>query len=241
MISTFYTQGGQPWQKAAYLSLPQGVAITAGAMGLTYFGSRIRHWQWQQTCAVTVMVIFGSILALATPDNFGLMCAMLTLSMIGYGWAIYLTIAYTQMGVPQEQLGISGGLSGCVRFAGGSIAQAVYLTVFQNDLAKKTPLYVTRAALDAGVPKDKIIRLLQELADPAALTADFGKDVLAAVGYAQQLAVAHGIKLIALTSLGFGIVGIIACLCCKDVDAKMNETIEVFLENDEFADRNKYH
>jgi hypothetical protein len=217
MISSFYTLGGQPWQKAAYLSLPQGVAITVGAMGLTYFGSKIRHWQWQQTIAVTVMVIFGSLLALATPNNFGLMCAMLIISMLGYGWAIYLTIAYTQMGVPQEQLGISGGLSGCVRFAGGSIAQAVYLTVFQNDVAKKTPTYVTRAALNAGVPQGKITQLLTELTDTKALTADFGADVVAAVGYAQQLAVAHGIKLIALTSLGFGIVGIIACLCCKDV------------------------
>ena len=166
---------------------------------------------------------------------------MLVLSMIGYGWAIYLTIAYTQMGVPQEQLGISGGLSGCVRFAGGSIAQAIYLTVFQNDLAKKTPVYVTEAALQAGVPNDKITQLLTDLADPKALAIDFPADVVAAVGYAQQLAVAHGIKLIAFTSLGFGIVGIVACLCCKNVDEKMNETIEVFLENDEFADRNKYH
>ena len=192
MINAFYTQGGQPWQKAAYLSLPQGMAITGGAMGLTYFGSKIRHWQWQQTIAVTVMVIFGSLLALATPNNFGLMCGMLTISMLGYGWAIYLTIAYTQMGVPQEQLGISGGLSGCVRFAGGSIAQAIYLTVFQNDLAKKIPAYVTRAALAAGVPSGKIPQLLADLADPTALTKDFGADVLAAVGYAQQLAYAHG-------------------------------------------------
>jgi MFS family permease len=241
MIASFYTLGGQPWRQAAIYSLPQGVAITVGAMGLTYFGSKIRHWQWQQTISVTVMVIFGSLLALATPDNFGLMCAMLILSMLGYGWAIYLTIAYTQMGVPQEQLGISGGLSGCVRFAGGSIAQAVYLTVFQNDVAQKTPVYVTRAALEAGVPQSKITQLLGELTDTEKLTADFGGQVVAAVGYAQQLAVAHGIKLIALTSLGFGVVGIIACLCCKDVDHKMNETIEVFLENDEFADRNKYH
>src|ERR1700761_7448745 len=124
------------------------------------------------------MVVFGSLLALATPNNFGLMCAMLIISMIAYGWTIYLTIAYTQMGVPQEQLGISGGLSGCVRFAGGSIAQAIYLSVFQNDLAKKTPVYVTRAALQAGVAQNRITQLLTELTDTKALTADFGADVV---------------------------------------------------------------
>jgi len=227
-ISSFYTVGGLPWQKAALYSLPQGLAITAGALGLTYCGSKIRYWQWQQTISVTVMVVFGSLLALCTPDNFGLMCAFVVLSLFGYGWAIYLCIAFTQMGVPQEELGISGGLSGCVRFAGGSIAQAVYLTVMQNDIAKKTPVYVTRAALNAGVPQDKITQLLTELTNTKQLTVDFGSEVVAAVGYAQQLAIAHGIKLVALTSMGFGIVGIIACLCCKDVDAKMNNQVRIF-------------
>lgn len=63
----------------------------------------------------------------------------------------------------------------------------------------------------------------------------------------------------AYTSLAFGIVGFLACLCCRDVDDKMNnkvsrlhlfivlhmltmfEKIEVYLENTELADRNKFH
>lgn len=63
----------------------------------------------------------------------------------------------------------------------------------------------------------------------------------------------------AYTSLAFGIVGFLACLCCRDVDDKMNnkvsriilstvlqmltmiQKIEVYLENTELADRNKYH
>jgi hypothetical protein len=119
MISVFYTDGTD-WKRAAALSLPQGLAISFGGILLSIFGSKIRHWQWQQTVAVTVMVIFGSLMALGTPDNMGMMIAFMVLSLIGYGWSIYLCIAITQMGVVQEQLGTSGGLSGCVRFAGGS-------------------------------------------------------------------------------------------------------------------------
>lgn len=148
MINAFYTAGGFPWQKAAMYSLPQGFAITAGAIGLTCLGSKIRYWHWQQTISVTVMVVFGSLLALATPNNFGLMCAFVVLSLFGYGWAIYLSIAFTQMGVPQEQLGVSGGLSGCVRFAGGSIAQGVYLTV-----SFSLPNGATTLTFSAGPPK----------------------------------------------------------------------------------------
>jgi hypothetical protein len=241
MINAFYTAGGQPWQRAAVLSLPQGLAITGGAIGLTFLGPLIKHYHWQQTASVTMMVVFGSLLALATPTNMGLMCTFVVLSLFGYGWAIYLSIAFTQLGVDQENLGISGGLSGCVRFAGGTIAQAVYLTVFQNDLKSKTPAYVTKAAEAAGVSASQIPDLLALLATPKALAAQFGDSVAGAVGLAQQLAIAHGIKLIALTSLGFGIIGIVACLCCQNIDSRMDNTIEVFLENDEFADRNKFH
>lgn len=35
--------------------------------------------------------------------------------------------------------------------------------------------------------------------------------------------------MVAYTSLAFGLVGLIACLCCKDVNSKMNNTIETFI------------
>lgn len=71
-----------------------------------------------------------------------------------------------------------------------------------------------------------------------------------------------------MVSMAFGIVGIIACLCCKDVDYKMTNKvcvplprrclryfdprpangyflpsvqIEVYLENTSLAERNKFH
>jgi hypothetical protein len=218
MIATCYTSGG--WTRAAALSTAQGLAITVGACGLTYFGSKIRYWHWQLTASVTVMVVFGSLLALATPDNLAAMISFMIVSMLGYGWSIYLCIAFTQMGVPQEQLGISGGLSGTVRFAGGAstfvpssaadpcalwkgfvhqltmftVAQAVYLTVFDNEVAKKTPVLVTKAAEKAGVSASKIPELLKLLATPTALAKAFPASVVAAVGRAQQEAVVKGVR-----------------------------------------------
>jgi hypothetical protein len=49
-----------------------------------------------------------------------MMIAFLFLSQVGFGWAIYLSIAITQMGVEQQNLGVSGGISGCIRFAAGA-------------------------------------------------------------------------------------------------------------------------
>lgn len=120
MINTFYTNGPQDWQYSVILSLPQGFAITFGALLLAFFGSMIRRWHWQLTGSVFVMVLFGSLMALVTPTNKGLMTAFIFLSQSGYGWAIYLSIAVTQMGVAHKDLGISGGIAGVFRFAAGS-------------------------------------------------------------------------------------------------------------------------
>lgn len=119
MINAWYV-APTDWRGQAILSLPQGIAITLGGILLSAFGSKIKHWQWQLTAAVTILVIFGSLLALATPDNKGLMIAFLAISMLGLGYGNYLCIAICQMGVPHEQLGTSGGLAGTARFGGGA-------------------------------------------------------------------------------------------------------------------------
>jgi hypothetical protein len=119
MIVEFYSNPTD-WKRAALLSLPQGLGISVGGVLLGIFGSEIRHWQHQQTVAVFIMVLFGGLMALGNPTNLGMMIAFLMLNLLGTGYGIYLCIAICQMGVEQKDLGTSGGLAGCVRFAGGT-------------------------------------------------------------------------------------------------------------------------
>lgn len=128
MTTQFYTDGGARWKYAVVLSLPQGLAIAFGAFLLSTLGGKIRNWQWQLTGSVVVMVLFGSLLGLVTPYNKGTMIAFLFLSQMGFGWGIYLAIAITQMGVQQKNLGVSGGISGCIRFAAGASMSLLTLT-----------------------------------------------------------------------------------------------------------------
>ena len=120
MIDVFYTDGGLDWRYAIVLSLPQGFAITTGAILLTLFGGKIRHWQWQLFGSSFIMVLFGSLMGMVSPTNKGTMIAFVFLSQMGFGYAIYLAIALTQLGVKHRDLGIAGGLSGSIRFAAGA-------------------------------------------------------------------------------------------------------------------------
>ena len=240
MIAVFYTDGGTDWKYGIVLSVVQGLAISFGAALMGIFGRRIRHWNWTLTASVFVMVIFGVLLALGTPNNKGLMIAFVFLSQTGYGWAIYLSIAISQMGVEHKDLGHSGGISGVARFAAGTIAAAVYTTILTNTVTKWTLRYAPAAVEAAGLAASKVPGLLKDASSPT-FAKDYPPAVVAAYGGAVQHAYEKGVQMVAYASLAFGIVGIIASACCKDVDSKMNNKIEVYLENDIHADRNEYH
>ncbi|KAF7198087.1 Trichothecene efflux pump TRI12 [Pseudocercospora fuligena] len=240
MITKFYTNGGVNWRYGVVLSLPQGLAILLGATGLTFFGGKIKNWQWQLTGSSFIMVLFGSLLGPVTPTNKGTMIAFLFLSQAGFGWALYLAIAVTQMGVEHKDLGIAGGISGTFRYAAGAVGTTIYTTVFNNELASSTASKVTKAVLDAGLPSDQVAKLLT-VVSTADLATSYPADIVTAASNALNDAYCHAIFVVAMVSMAFGIVGLIACACCKDVDHKMNNQIEVFLENDRLAERNKFH
>lgn len=105
------------------------------------------------TISVASLVTWGSLLALITPHNKGMMIAFVALAQLSYGWAAYLSVTYTQLGVPQEMLGISGGLAGTARYAGGAIASACYSTAIANGQASKAAELIPKAALEAGLPE----------------------------------------------------------------------------------------
>lgn len=119
LISVFYTPG-HDWTYGVKLTLVQGLPIAFGAIMVGLCSSYIGRWQWQLTVSTLLMTLFGSLLGLATPTNKATMSVFLFLCQFTYAWAITISIAITQMGVDQKDLGISGGIAGTFRFAGGA-------------------------------------------------------------------------------------------------------------------------
>lgn len=246
MTTVFYTNGGADWVYATVLTLPQGVAICSGALGLFLFGSKIRHWRWQLIVSTFIVVLFGALLGLATPYNMGTMCAFLFISQTAFAWAVPLSIMLSQLGVQHKDLGISGGISGSLRFAGSAgkyssgdtpfikkekqklttqtVATTVYQTIFNNEVTKWTPKLVVPAALKAGLDQSQTTELLSALGT-SKLATSFSPAVVAAASEALKQAYCKGIFIVAMSSMGFGIVAIIACLLCKDVESKMTNTV----------------
>ncbi|KAF2404505.1 MFS general substrate transporter [Trichodelitschia bisporula] len=241
MINVFYVTPTTSRSETLLLTLPGNLGLVFGAMLLICFGNLIGHWKITLVVSWAGMCFWGGMMALVTPTNKGMMIAFTFLEQTFFGWAQYESVAFTQLGVKQVDLGMSGGLAGVARYAGGSLAQAIYVSIMTNVQTKKAAELLPKAAIAAGITPANAQKLLA--AFPLGATAigavDGANDtVLAAATEAWKWSYAHALKVTALSSLSFGGIGLILCCLCENIDHKMNENIEVFLENDINADKN---
>lgn len=244
MIAVYWTSATTPAHVTYLMATIQGFGIFTGAMILSFGGKYFKHWKWQLIVPVTIMTVFGALLAAVKPQNQSMGIAFAFLSSMGYGYAQYLSIAYIQFGAPQTELGIAGGLAGVARYAGGAVAVTLFLTILNVVQSSWAAVHVVDAAVAAGATRQVGEAVLAALPLGAAALEKVQGATLAiieAAGGAFVLSYYEGVKIVALSSLGFGVVAIIACFFCEDIGPKMTPKIEVFLENDVQAEKNKYH
>lgn len=65
--------------------------------------------------------------------------------------------------VDQEDLGVSGGLSGVARNGGGVVALTVCTAILANVQARNMKQLVPTVAIGAGLPSESVVALLEAL------------------------------------------------------------------------------
>lgn len=93
------------------ITVAQGLSIVGGAVLLSSLGSYLKHWKWTMFGCVTLMTMFGGLMALVSTERRKLLMALNVLLSMSYGWSQFLSIAYCQFGAPQMEIGIAGGLA----------------------------------------------------------------------------------------------------------------------------------
>lgn len=150
---------------------------------------------------------------------------------------------------------------GTARNAGGAVAICVYSTVFGHKQAAVAAKVVPAAVIAAGGTTATAKAVLEALPLGAAAlekVPGITANIATAAGIAYQESFTKGLqyvspvqstrllltcwnRAIAFTTIGFGVVLIIAVFFCNDIGHKMNNKIEVFLENDKNAEKNEFH
>jgi hypothetical protein len=133
---------------------------------------------------------------------------------------------------------------GVGRFGGNCIATTVYVTVIDKTLARTALQRVVAAVVAAGgstATGEAILAALPSGSQAVMSVPGVTSAIAAAAGAAYTSSLIVAIRTVALVSIAFGGVGMVACLWCEDIAPKMDKRIEVFLENDVQAAKNQYH
>lgn len=126
MVNVFFIKATTSRSTILLLSLPPNLGLVFGLILLVCFGNLFGYWRTTLTTAWVGMMLFGTLLALVTPTNKGLMIGLTFLQQMCFSWAQYEFVMFTQFSVHQHDLGMSGGLAGMARYGSGSVAQAIW-------------------------------------------------------------------------------------------------------------------
>lgn len=102
--------------------------------------------------------------------------------------------------------------SGVARFAGGSVAISIYTTILTNVQGNEAAQIVPAAAIAAGLPESSAEALLAALPLGSAALAEvpgITTEIIMAASEAFKQSFVVGLRTTCLSSLSFGIVGII--------------------------------
>ncbi|OQU95414.1 hypothetical protein CLAIMM_01626 isoform 2 [Cladophialophora immunda] len=244
MVSLYFTTAATPPHIVYWLATVQGFGILVGGVFLSVAGNRFQHWKWQMGLSIAWMTFFGGLLAYVTPEREGTGVGFAFLSAAGFGYAQYLSITYIQFGAEQIELGIAGGLAGVSRESGGAVAVTSFQTILVHVQTRYAARHVAPAAMAAGAsPKvaQAVAAALPLGAATLAKVQGLTPAIAAAASDAFLESYVQGLKTVALALTGFGCVAILACFFIEDIGPKMTRKIEIFLENDVEAHKNKFH
>ncbi|KAF2434009.1 hypothetical protein EJ08DRAFT_694041 [Tothia fuscella] len=156
-----------------------------------------------------VAFVGGMAGATATTRSLALAFTIIASICLGYVENVAFTIA--PFCIPAKDIGLALGLLGCVRSSVASVATAVFVSVLNNKLETNILKYVIPAATDAGLP--------------ASSTARASPEIIAAASAANQVAYTESFKIVYLSGIAFGAVGIVAALNTQNSEQFFNEEI----------------
>ncbi|MCJ1304210.1 hypothetical protein MMC08_007022 [Hypocenomyce scalaris] len=157
---------------------------------------------------------------------------MVCLSSFGGSAISAITMTIIQLNTKHEYLGLAASLASMSRNVGGAIGTTIYSSILANRFTANLAPDVVAPMVQAGVPLADIPGVI------TALSTGVGTSALAALtptqlGVAElglKWAHAHAFRTVFLTTLAFGILGLIDVFFVTDVSHQMTHKVEIKLE-----------
>lgn len=249
---------GMVWQGITTLS-PQGLlfmftndpieigtamipATMAGILGgwvMPSFVHIFKHIKYQIIFALIMQAAFTGAYAAVVPNNKWAWTIMELFGQSCFTWVTTLAYVASGLFVPVEELGVSAGLLGTFRSAGGSVGNAIFSTILTSVINKNLGNNIAAAALGAGYSPTNLEALIPAVINnavgvPMAFASVPGVTpaVMAATSTAFRESYATAFRMVFYSTIPFGILAVGVAFFVRDASHLLNNQVAVKQEKE---------
>lgn len=217
-------------------------ATMSGLLGGWVLPSLV-HWvknvRYQIIFALCMQCAFTGAYAAVVPNNKAAWSAMQLFGQSCFTWVT--TLAYVSSGlfVPVEELGLSAGLLGTFRSAGGSVGNAIFSTIMTSVVNKNLGNNLAAAAIRAGYSPSNLSALIPAVIQNAvgvpnafASVPGVNAAVISATSVAFKESYAHAFRMVFYATIPVGFVAIVLAFWVKDCSHLLTNHVAVKQEKE---------
>jgi hypothetical protein len=215
IISTLYTTDSIKigWQSCV---IGGGVLLGQATSGIAI--SYIPRLKIQCICAAILVLTFVTAMCSLSPDRWANTITFGLIACFGVGYIENVAFTgVTLLWAPQD-IGLATGVLGSIRALGGAVAQALYVSVLNNELAKTIPEYVTAAAVKSGLPAKSLPSLFEAVTSGDYSTVPgINEDIIASASSAAVNAYTNSLHFVFYATVPFSCIMLIAACLVPEV------------------------
>ncbi|KAM0355870.1 hypothetical protein ACHAPU_000257 [Fusarium lateritium] len=207
-----------------------GVLLGQIISGVTI--SYVPRLKIQCICAAIIVLIFVTSMRSLSPARWSNTIVFGLIACTGVGYVENVAITGVTLLMAPQDIGLATGILGSFRALGGAIAQALYVSVLNNELAKKIPEYVTPAATEAGLPTQSLPFLFEAIANGDYTTVpNINGDIIASVGTAVVHAYTNSLHYVFYATIPFSCIMLAAACLVPDVEKFLTHNVAKRLQD----------
>lgn len=219
--------------------IPSTMAGILGGWVMPSFVHIFKHIKYQIIFALVMQTAFTGAYAAVVPTNRWAWTIMQLFGQSCFTWVTTLAYVASGLFVPVEELGVSAGLLGTFRSAGGSVGNAVFSTILTAVVNKNLGNNIAAAAIGAGFNPANIGALIPAVIQnavgvPMAFTGVPGVTpaVLAATSTAFKESYATAFRMVFYSTIPFGLLAVGIAFCIRDASHLLNNQVAVKQEKE---------
>ncbi|KAJ5152785.1 uncharacterized protein N7482_009263 [Penicillium canariense] len=213
--------------EAGWLSISTGTGVILGEIAGGALMKTIGHTKLQLIVTTILITAFSGALAAINQHRQAYGIAFTAIGGFAVGYLELITLIMCPLYCKPEDIGLASGFLGSAKQVMGTIATVIYIAILNNRVAATLPSEVSKAALNAGLPKSSLASLFEALSEGTSMEKITGitEKIMLAVADAAKTAYSESFRTVFLVSITFGALSLIAALGSVSVDDKLDNVV----------------